>query len=228
MKKIILPRFLLKIAFSCLLLLGPLLPASATHYAAADIHVDYIGTGPTDYTYRVTLNIYKACEMTRRDASGKPVMNLDLPASVDLYWKSSCFAEKSSLVLSPLIDTLDRLCDTFKSMNTCRDLNNAIFPAFVRHAFVDTVTLEGPCSDWVFRWLDGSRNDGITNLDNPVGESIYVDAMINNSKKAHVNTPRYLVDPIPYYCIGARARFNNGPFDPDLDSMHSLFSGISY
>ena len=37
--------------------------ARASHLAAADLYLNYIGTGPNDLTYRITLVIYKACEI---------------------------------------------------------------------------------------------------------------------------------------------------------------------
>ena len=185
---------------------------SASHYAAADIHVDYIGTGPTDYTYKITLNLYKACEWG----------NASLPTTTTLNWSSSCFPGGSTTMTTPVIDTLDQLCDTFKSQNSCRVATSTFFPAFVRHTFVRTVTLPGPCIDWVFSWCECCRNAGIRNLTGPGGVGLYVDAMINNSKKANVNTPRYSIDPIPYFCQNVTAFFPNAPYDPDLDSMVSL------
>lgn len=195
-------------------ILIPHINGYATHYAAADIHVDYVGTGPTDYTYRITLNIYKACEPG----------NAGLPGSTTLRWKtlSGCGPSGFATMTVAKIDTLDQLCDTFKSQNSCRNPASTFFPAFVRHTFVHTVTLPTPCPDWIFSWRDGNRNGGILNLLNPAtAHFIYVDAMINNSKKANVNSPRYTIDPIPYFCINTLSFFPNGPTDPDGDRMVS-------
>ena len=99
----------------------------ASHYAAADMHVDYVGTGPTDYTYKITLNLYKACEWG----------NADLPLVTTLNWKSASGCGISGLGDMTLlsIDTLDQLCDAFKSQNSCRSAASTFFPAFVRHTF---------------------------------------------------------------------------------------------
>jgi len=190
------------------------LSSQASHYAAADMHIDYVGTGPTDYTYKITLNLYKACEPN----------NAGLPTTTTLNWRSigGCGPSGSTSMTSPIIDTLDKLCDTFKSQNSCRVATSTFFPAFVRHTFVKTVTLSVPCTDWLFSWSECCRNAGIINLTGPGGASLYVDAMINNSKKANVNTPRYIIDPIPYFCQNVTAFFPNAPSDPDLDSMVSV------
>lgn len=194
-----------------LLLLGISINAGASHLAAADIHVDYVGTGPTDYTYKITLNVYKSCEPS----------SIDLSTAATLNWTSSCMAGGSSLMGAPIIDTLDHLCDTFKSINSCRDVTSP-FPAFVRHTWVKIVTLAGPCKDWVFSWTDGARNVKILNLLNPSSNNIYVDALINNTTRAAVNSPRYTIDPIPYFCLNVGSFFPNAPVDPDPDSLVSL------
>ncbi len=193
-----------------ILLLALSFNARASHLAAADMHVDYVGTGPTDYTYRITANVYKSCEPGA----------IDLPPTLTLNWESisGCAAGSSGDMGVPTIDTLDKLCDTFKSTNSCRVVTS-VLPAFVRHTWVKTVTLPGPCPDWVFWMVMSARNIAILNINNG---NLYCDAMINNTKKANVNTPRYLIDPIPYFCQNVTAFFPNAPYDPDLDSMVTI------
>lgn len=190
----------------------------ATHLAAADIHVDYVPGGASVYTYRITLNVYRACERTSA--------RLDTNATLNWSSISGCIAGKfSSPMGKPQIDTLDQLCDTFKAYNACRFPTDTValarYPAFVRHRWTLVVTLPGPCPDWQFWWSLGARNDGILNLQTPGAYNLFVDAMINNTKKARVNTPRYTIDPIPYFCHNAKVEFPNAPQDPDLDSMVS-------
>jgi hypothetical protein len=48
LKRLLLPLLMLLAAFGTN-------DARASHYAASDIYVDYIGTGPTNRLYRVTL-----------------------------------------------------------------------------------------------------------------------------------------------------------------------------
>lgn len=190
--------------------------SQASHLAAADIHVDYV-PGVSTYTYRITLNVYRACERG----------SAPLSTAATLRWQSisGCNTGGSSDMGAPKIDTLDQLCDTFKAYNACRFPTDTValarFPAFVRHQWTLVVTLPGPCPDWQFWWYDGNRNGGILNLQAPSGTFLFVDALINNTKKARVNTPRYTIDPIPYFCHNAQVEFPNAPMDPDLDSMVS-------
>ncbi|MBL7713139.1 MAG: hypothetical protein JNL13_11760, partial [Chitinophagaceae bacterium] len=185
-------------------------PARANHLAAADMHVDYVPTGATPYSYRVTLNVYKACE------GGIP---LGLTARLEWESISGCLPGGFRDMGPVTIDTLDKLCDTFKAISSCRpDTGVTDYPAFIRHTWVLVVDLPGPCPDWVFSWRQSARNNIIRNIG---PGNLYVDAMINNSKKARVNTPRYSIDPIPYVCLNSRVAFPNAPIDPDYDSMVS-------
>ena len=211
----------IKVCLLSLLIFGAGFNASATHLAAADIHVDYVPT-KSPYTYRITLNVYKSCEYTI-NPGGDTSYSADLVDETTLTWASAsgCLPGNSIIMRDPIKDTLDQLCDSFKAKNSCRDIFS-IFPAFVRHRWVIEVELPGACPDWIFSWILGNRNDKIKNLQLPDSWSLLVDAMINNSKKARVSTPRYTIDPIPYFCGNYRASFPNGPMDPDNDSMVSI------
>lgn len=204
---------------ACLLLLYSVLwggVASASHYAAADLYVDYIGTGPGNLKYRVTLMLYKSCEPGSID--------LTTTTSVRIYSPSGCSNQQ---ILLPMTasdkDTLDQLCANFAPINACRSPGqNSPWPAFVRHTFIDTISLPTACADWTFFWADGSRNGGILNLDNPDIRNIYVEARLNNAAKYNNSSPRFLIDPIPYLCLNQPASFLNGPLDPNNDSMRVI------
>lgn len=210
MKKLLVQIKGIKVLLLSVLLIGGSFSAQASHLAAADIHVDYVPTAGSPYTYKITLNVYKACETGA----------IDLDTITTLHWESASGCAVGGLgdMGKPKIDTLDQLCDTFKAANSCRDITS-VYPAFVRHTWVKVVTLPGACPDWVFWWSLGARNTAILNIN---GGNLYVDAMINNTKKARVHTPRYTIDPIPYFCLNADIIFPNGPVDPDLDSMTSI------
>jgi len=44
-------------------------PTKASHVAAGDIYMDYIGHGPSNLKYLVTLVVYKVCEPNNADLS---------------------------------------------------------------------------------------------------------------------------------------------------------------
>lgn len=195
-----------------LLLCGFLQEAKATHVGAGDVYLDYIGNGPTDLKYLVTLVVYKTCEPN----------NANLSPTETVTFKSSCWGNISR-TLQPTIpgaagDTLDQLCANFSPDNACRNPGSQ-WPAFVRKTYTDTVTLPIACIDWRVEWSLCCRNNGISNLANPGGYNLYLEAGINNVAKWNNSTPRFYIPPIPYLCVNQPSFFLNGPLDPDNDSM---------
>jgi gliding motility-associated-like protein len=186
--------------------------AKATHYAAADLYLDYIGTGPTDLTYQVTLILYKGCDATSTASLST--------TSAFINVNSSC-ASYGSLTL-PAIDgpdTLDQLCPTFAPQNACR-IPTSIFPAFVRVIYSTQITLPVACSTWKFSWQGCDRNYQILNIQTQTPTAcLYIETEIDNVVKYNNSTPRFLVDPIPYLCINQPSFFINGPLDPNNDSI---------
>jgi hypothetical protein len=185
--------------------------ARASHLASGDLYLDYIGTGPNDLTYRITLVIYKACEI--------PNATLGNTAIIDI---SSASCNQSFLNLTiPMTqgpDTMDQLCPDFAPVNSCREINSP-WPAFERRIYSMTYTLPMACTDWIVGWGLGARNAGIENLNNPDSYNMYVEAGINNVAKWDNSSPRFIIDPIPYLCAGQPSFFLNGPLDPDYVSM---------
>ena len=204
-----LPRILF-ITFLALLSFASATSVKATHYAAADLYLDYIGNGPTNLKYQITLVVYKACEPN----------NASLVTSEPVTFSSSCGSLPSRnlpSVVGP--DTMDQLCANFAPVNACR-LPGSVWPAFVRRIYRDTVTFPTACSDWTVAWSGCDRNYQILNIETqtPV-QCIRIEAGINNVVKYNNNTPRFIIDPIPYLCQNQPAFFLNGPLDPDNDSM---------
>ncbi|HEY0109145.1 MAG TPA: hypothetical protein VGB67_05900, partial [Fibrella sp.] len=189
--------------------------ASATHFAAADIFYDYVGNGPTDLRYVVTLVLYKACEQN----------NAGLPSgSTSISYRSiSCGLNPPPANLPQIgpPDTLDQLCANFAPINSCR-VPTSPWPAFERRTYRDTITLPQACTDWTFYWTSGNRNGGILNLDNPLSTNIYVEATLNNVARYSNSSPRYLIAPLPYLCVNQPATYLNGPLEPDNDSVRSI------
>lgn len=182
----------------------------ASHYAAADIYLDYIGSGPGNFKYKVTLIIYKACEPGSIDLSDNEVV----------HFGSSCYGTIDRILNQPNNDTLDQLCPNFAPINSCR-VSGSQWPAFVRKTFTDTITLPMACSDTKVWWTSGSRNGGILNLATPSGQNIYVDAGVDNVLRYNNSSPRFIIDPIPYLCVNQPQQFLNGPFDINNDSMQT-------
>lgn len=182
--------------------------AKASHYAAIDLYVTYVGNGPADLRYRVVLNVYKACEPGSIDL---------VPSDGAISVTSSCGSLSNITLTARGIDTLDQLCDTFSMQNSCRS-PSSMYPGFVRWTFYDTLTLPTVCTDWTFSWNSCCRNNNIQNI-TPISGSLYVETVMNTTADYANSTPRFLVDPLPYLCLNQPGFFVNGPFDPNLDSM---------
>ena len=217
-------RTLLGALSTFVLLLAGMGEARASHYAAADIDVQYIGPKAqqgfcggviAQYTYIVRLRIYKSCEPGSIDLSTTESYSVLSPSGC------SPFTTTRSVTVKPEnIDTLDQLCAQYKSQNACRTLNQGgPYPAFVRHTYIDTVTLPSACPDWTFSFTNGSRNGGINNLVNPGSNNIYVACMLNNAIKPTNSSPVLTTIPIPFICVGKNSLFLNGPTDVDNDSI---------
>ncbi len=189
--------------------------ASATHLAAADIYVTYVGEGAdgcsstTQYKYVITLDVYRACELG----------SAGLPTQERVYWASANAGfSDDRLINTPEIDTLDDLCPTFKPDNSCRNPNNDSLPGFIRHRYTDTIILPSAQTDWRFWWSSCCRNNGIQNL--TTLSSIYVEAGLNNLAKYNNSNPKFDSRPLPYICINQPAKYLNEPIDVNGDSLH--------
>lgn len=189
--------------------------AFATHFGAADLYYDYIGPAQAGtYKYRFTATIYRTCEAVFQSA---------LPTSVSMCYGSNNLGFSSTKTLPQIsADTLDQLCPNFSSNNLCYNYQGGGLPGFERRIYQDTLTLPGAATDWKFAFTENARNAGITNLSNPGGLSIYIEAGLNNVARYYNSSPRYLVAPVPYLCVNQPSVFQNGPFDPNGDSMVSF------
>ncbi len=186
----------------------------ASHYAAVDLFVTYIGagidgcTGTTEYLYEITFDQYKACEQ----------FNAGLDQSANISIRSATLAVNTNVFTTNyVIDTLDELCDSIKPFNSCRVPANQQLRGYVRHRFTANVILPGAAPDWVFSWSSCCRNGAINNI---TCASIYVEAGLNNVIKYNNSTPRFQYSPLPYICVNQPANYLNGPIDPNGDSLY--------
>ncbi len=198
----------------------------ASHVAAADLYMDYIGTGPNDLKYKVTLVLYRSCEWTQTSFGWSPNATLGNTAGGNvtegITFSSSCGPSITrQFTQEGLRDTLDQLCTNYSDSNSCR-VPGSPWPAFERVRYTDTITLPVACTDWKVRYSLCCRNNQIDNLLNPGGEEMFIEAGINNVARWNNSTPRFLVDPIPYLCQNQPSFFLNGPIDPNNDSMVTI------
>ena len=188
--------------------------AVASHLAAVDLNLTYIGgggdgcSGTTEYIYIITFDIYRACESNSAGA----------PSSATIFYESLNAGFSSSISMnSPDRDTVDQLCASFKPINSCRVRTNQQYPGYVLSRFQDTLILPSAQTDWRFWWSSCCRNGSIINLTST--GSMYIEAGLNNLTKYNNSTPRFTEPPLPYICVNQPSNYLNGPLDPNGDSM---------
>lgn len=210
--------FLKQIGFVLLLLTAGLVsqPAHASHYAAVDLYVTYIGegadgcSGTNELKYEVTLDIYANCGPN--SASLGPTPSADVKV-----WSDQAGYDTTYRVDNPERDTVDELCPQFKPINACQPGGNPLYTAYAKDRYVFTVILPSQQEDWKFSWTNGGRNT-VLNLSTQ-GQSIYVEACLNNKIKYNNSTPRFMEPPLPYICVNQPAAYLNDPLDPNNDSL---------
>ena len=195
--------------------------AHADHISSVDMHVDYIGTGPTDMKYKVVIDLYRICISN----------NLQLGTSYGttvVYSQALGFSKyinpvnvlfkdaKGNMVYE---DTTDNLCPAFSSINSCRVLSNTSFSGYTHRRYEDTLTVPGRSSDLTFAWNACCRLLSYTNINGGTSSSFWIQAGINNLAKYNNSTPRYNGQPFTFVCANQKSTMSNIPYDPDGDSL---------
>lgn len=91
------------------------------------------------------------------------------------------------------------------------------------------ITLDGtpPADGWIFTYDDFSRNNGLTNIQNPSSYGITLASRmfaIPNSPGGCIdNSPQFLQEPYFVSCVGDFYEYNTNPVDADLDSLTVTF-----
>lgn len=194
--------------------------ARAAKYAAAEIYADYVGNGPKDLRYRVTLIVYHAC------SEGKPDLNIGPGATENI-----CYAAAGCLANPAHQNIKFRYCDTLPTFcpaagNSCSNPSSTT-PGYYRAVYSDTVDISvyGQCADWEFGWWSNTnyRNPAIKNLTLLIPTTTDVRCRINNTGNYYnTSSPRYLTPPIFTYCVNQHDIIPYGPYDPDGDSLYTV------
>lgn len=91
------------------------------------------------------------------------------------------------------------------------------------------ITLTGvpPASGWIFTYEDFSRNNALTNIQNPSSYGITLTskmfAIPGGAGTCVDNSPQFLQEPHFVSCVGETYEYNPNPVDPDLDSISVSF-----
>jgi len=196
--------------------------AYADHISSADMFVDYIGTGPNDMKYRVTVVFYRICIGNNLALSSTAYTVT--ASSASLGWSKGLTPFNVSHydpVYNQTVveDTLDNLCPAFSAINSCRVLANTSYSGYTRRIYTDTVTVPGRSADLKFTWSSCCRLLSYTNINYGAGPSFYMEVGINNLIRYNNNSPRYNGQPFTFVCTNQPSSFSNIPSDPDGDSL---------
>jgi gliding motility-associated-like protein len=89
-----------------------------------------------------------------------------------------------------------------------------------KYTFTGVLNLPPGCgNDWLLSWELCCRNGAITNLTDPLNETVYIDICLDNTLTPCNNSPFFLNNPIPFYCVNQPVNYNHGVIDIDGDSL---------
>jgi gliding motility-associated-like protein len=171
----------------------------ATHAMGGDVWYECNGGN----TYTIYFAFYRDCD------------GVNAPNTVTIDYGSSCQG-MSGLTLTQVPGTGQDITPVCPGQQTTCGGGN--FPGVEKYVYSATVTLL-PCNDWVFSTSICCRNNAITNIQNPGGEEMYLQATLNNLDFPCNSSPSFSSDPVPYVCVGETFCFNHGAIDVDGDSL---------
>lgn len=182
----------------------------ATHAAGAELIYELVA-GTTNQ-YKFTYKFY-------RDCAGAATA----PTSVTMCYSNNC-GTNGSIVLAgvgtlpggtPNGTPVGTGCPGFPT--TC---SGGTLPGYQEWWYSNTLTLATTCSLWKFSVTINARNNAILNLVAPGGQSLYVEAIFDNTVSQNNNSPYFSNPPIPYCCINQPFNYNNGTIDVNGDSLY--------
>ncbi len=191
----------------------------ADHLSSIEMYVDYIGSGPTDMKYRITMILYRICVGNNLQLGVNTYSNVTI-SSASLGFPPITRNPTSVLLPSGKYeDTLDFLCPAFSAINSCRVLANTNYSGYTMRKYVDTVTVPGRSSDLRFTWQSCCRLLTYANINGGSGPQFFIECGINNLIRYNASTPRYSGLPFTFCCTNQPSVFSSLPFSPDGDSL---------
>lgn len=188
------------------LILGIGNEAKASHAMGGDFSYVCIGNG----AYAINLRIF-------RDCNGIP---LGTSATVT-FTSPTCGTITPNVVLQNLGGAIVRtpLCTT--ESDVCDGNGNNGTYGIEEMLYRGTVQLPPNCgNDWTMSWSLCCRNNAITTLTNGSGESMYIDAQLDNTPSANCNnSPAFNTDPTFFLCANQENRYTSAAVDTEGDDL---------
>ncbi|MFK7907904.1 MAG: gliding motility-associated C-terminal domain-containing protein [Chitinophagales bacterium] len=195
----------------------------------ADISYNCVGTNTSgNNEYEFVVNLYYLC-----NSEDPPCPGAELQLSVSSVSCGENFTFQLPRMNSEGIEVTP-LCVAWTDSSTC---NNNRFPGILQYQYTNiespfgVLTLPCEANDWVIGLSDVSRNETITNLEDPSNQSLYIEATINNDGGRCNNSPAFgpISVPyqiptsaplaVPYYCMGLETVFDQGIIESDGDGL---------
>lgn len=208
--------------------------AKASHAMGADLQYQCLGNN----TYRIVLRFYRDCA------------GIDAPTSVTVQLISPCAGTTSNLTLTKNVTVncppgsqnaceVSQLCPSQLSQSACNWTGPGVapYPGVEVHEYVGNFTFPSACPNWQIRFTECCRNNVVTNLQNPSGNNLSIEATLNNTIDPSTGQPycnnsvSFTSLPVPFVCAQSDVTYNNAAVDVDGDStVYSLITplGNSY
>ncbi|MFN8277889.1 MAG: gliding motility-associated C-terminal domain-containing protein [Chitinophagales bacterium] len=186
----------------------------ASHVMGADLTFKCVGP----HRYQVTLAIYRDCNSNTQLAN---------PIYVH-YSSATCGVDDSIAVPLATGYPIDITPICTGQQSKCSGGSSAY--GIQKYVYSNVLNLGNYCgNDWVLSWSTCCRNNAISSINNPGGTGFYIEARLNNTFTSRCdNSPTFLNNPIPFFCVGQQANFNHGGSDADGDSLaYSLVSSMA-
>jgi hypothetical protein len=176
----------------------------ASDYRGAEMSYSCLGTDlQGNNQYRIQLTLY-------RDCSGISMGN------VQNYQLTDCNGNNSSYTMS--LDSareITTICLAEASNTNCAMGNS--WAGVEAYIYADTLTLNTSCNSWILSWTGNTRNSMITN--GAAGQSIYIEAHLDNSTGLCNNSPVFSHYPTTTICTGQESILSFAATDVDGDSL---------
>lgn len=189
--------------FFIFLMLGVGNEVKGTHIMGGDFSYVCHGNG----VYALNLRIFRDCNGATLGSSA-PVTFYSPTCGTRNFVLTN---QGGATVRTPLCETEEDVCDGI--INTGYGIEEWFYRG--------TIDLQGNCgNDWTMSWDLCCRNDAITTLANPGGESMYIDAQLDNTLSANCNnSPAFNTDPTFFLCVNQENRYTSAAVDTEGDDL---------
>ncbi|HNH67225.1 MAG TPA: hypothetical protein PLB72_10300, partial [Bacteroidia bacterium] len=192
---------LLNIFLTLLIAAGMHYKSMATHSMGADLTYECVGGN----NYKIRVAFYRDC------------IGINAPNSVNVTISSASCGQRFTRTLFPVPGTgqeITPLCPN--ALSTCK---GGVFTGIQEWVYERVVTLPAQCTDWTFSYELCCRNAAINTITNPLTNTFYIYATLNNTISPCNTSPVFSNKPVPFACLGQELCFNHGASDADGDSL---------